>query len=138
MRVDLPGDVDGKPSPRLGPGEPAQREIEATSSFIGIHVAQLGSVGHGEISGAQDRLARASHAHQNPSCWGAPPRGGAPPEGSDYPPDGVRSKRLKAPQQTGLLHFSEVPLQSAGWRDVDVIRLQRAVPATRRCTFALA
>src|SRR4051812_11473693 len=47
IRVDLPGDVDGKPGPRLARREPAHREIKATPSLIRIHAAQLGSPGHG-------------------------------------------------------------------------------------------
>jgi hypothetical protein len=48
-RVDLPGDVDGEPSARPGGGEPGYCVIQATSSLIRIHVAQLRSAGHGGI-----------------------------------------------------------------------------------------
>jgi hypothetical protein len=57
MRVDLPGNVDGEPSAGLGGGEPAEREIQATSALIRIHVAQLGGVGHGEKNGTSLSLA---------------------------------------------------------------------------------
>src|ERR1019366_907212 len=47
MRVELPRDVDGEPSARLGGREPGHREIQATASLVRIHVAKL--LGHLQI-----------------------------------------------------------------------------------------